>query len=267
MNKLTILLTTRNRRATLQRALEAIFATVDPAIPFEVLVADDGSTDDTPAFLNALAGSNPSISTLRNPTALGPAAARNRGIRQASGDFVLIAGDDVIFQAGAIGLLYHHALTHDMSRASVIGNIGPCPEGITPFEHWCSHGGSQFTHYRIQESERLDCGEAYFYTSNILTPRTLLLEYPFDESFPYPRYEDRELGYRLRRAVGHMIHYEKNALSTHRHPLRVANWLTGFKTFVWSALQSANLHPPDATLARQLGLERARNETCFDFSA
>ncbi len=249
----------------LSQCLDRLFASADNCDSInEVVVVDDGSTDDTQPFLAQLQRQRP-IKIVRNEVSRGPAYARNRGVQAASGDFVLIMGDDVMVESDMTGRLYRHVHEHDMSRASVIGNIQPWPEDMTPFEYWLSNGGSQFAHYRIEERDALDAGECYFYTSNVVTSRQILLEHPFDESFPYARYEDRELGYRLKRKLDHKIHYRKDALSHHQHRLPFKEWLLKFHDFTWCAIHFSNLYPEDKNLHRELGRTAAERMKAFHY--
>jgi len=81
-----------NRSAWLTEALESVFAQTEP--PFEIIVADDGSTDDTPEVLRRYGGR---VKVLTQGNA-GPAAARNLGIGAASGEYIaFLDSDDLWF--------------------------------------------------------------------------------------------------------------------------------------------------------------------------
>jgi hypothetical protein len=173
-------------------------------------------------------------------------------------------GDDVLFFPDALPAFVAHIERFALNNASVIGDIMPHPEGKTAFEHWSCNGGSQFGHYRISQEECMDAGDEYFYTSNIVSPTGLLRQNPFDESFPYPRYEDRELGYRLRHELGHKVRYLPAAKSYHKHRLRFREWLTKYNSFTWSALHFSQLYPNDKDLRRKVGITAAVNTGCFN---
>ncbi len=75
-----------NDAATIGPVLDGLAAQV-AAPPFEVIVVDDGSTDNGPALVAGRA-------TLVQQSNAGPAAARNNGARHARGDFVLFLDSD-----------------------------------------------------------------------------------------------------------------------------------------------------------------------------
>jgi glycosyltransferase involved in cell wall biosynthesis len=84
----TAALTTYNRAHFLPGALESVFAQTRP--PVEVLVVDDGSTDDTP---NVLAQYADRIRIVRQANG-GRSAARNTAVREATGRFLSFLDSD-----------------------------------------------------------------------------------------------------------------------------------------------------------------------------
>jgi GT2 family glycosyltransferase len=85
--------------ATVGEAIETALAQ-EPA-PLEVIVSDDGSSDELDAALAEFEGR---IAVVRGPHR-GVAAARNAGWRRASGDFVLFADADDVLLPGKLAAL------------------------------------------------------------------------------------------------------------------------------------------------------------------
>ena len=81
---------TRNRGQRLGDAITGALGQV--GIGVEVIVIDDGSEDDTSATLERMADGR--LRVLRNDVTRGVAAARNRGIAEAEGDWVAFLDDD-----------------------------------------------------------------------------------------------------------------------------------------------------------------------------
>jgi len=87
----SIVIPTYNRADAVVQTLNGIFA--QTFSDFEVIVVDDGSSDDTQVTLKAI--TDPRLRTLLQDNA-GPAAARNRGMDAAKGQYVaFIDSDDI----------------------------------------------------------------------------------------------------------------------------------------------------------------------------
>jgi glycosyltransferase involved in cell wall biosynthesis len=68
----------------------------------EILVADDGSTDDTPAIVRELAARDPRIRLIEGPHCGHPGAVRNRALREARADYIAFLDADDCWIAGKI---------------------------------------------------------------------------------------------------------------------------------------------------------------------
>ncbi|MCP3103073.1 glycosyltransferase family 2 protein [Myxococcus sp. K15C18031901] len=84
----SVVIPTYNRARLLERTLASVFAQEEK--DYEVLVVDDGSTDDT---LEMLARMGDRVRVLRQRNA-GPGAARNLGIEAARGEYVVFLDSD-----------------------------------------------------------------------------------------------------------------------------------------------------------------------------
>lgn len=96
----TVYIPTRNRRDLIERAVRSVLEQDHREI--EVIVVDDGSTDDSPAVLASLAETDPRLIFFVNQRSLGAPAARNRAIMAARGAFVTGLDDDDHFEPSRI---------------------------------------------------------------------------------------------------------------------------------------------------------------------
>ena len=85
--KISVILPAANESVLLQRTVEQFAATLPENS--EVIVVDNGSTDDSSDFL--LDGARANVRLIRTPDPLGVAGARNRGLAQAQGEIVVFA--------------------------------------------------------------------------------------------------------------------------------------------------------------------------------
>ncbi len=94
--QITVVIPSFNRRHTLARALDSVFA--QTAEVDEVIVVDDGSTDGSADLVTA---GYPRARLIRQAN-LGVSAARNRGIEAASGDWIALLDSDDSWRADKI---------------------------------------------------------------------------------------------------------------------------------------------------------------------
>jgi glycosyltransferase involved in cell wall biosynthesis len=209
---------TFNRSEGLRRLLEALkLQTIGPE-RFEVIVVDDGSTDDTRAVLTAFdAPYRLKWLWQRNQ---GPGAARNAAIEAASGDIIVTQDDDV---EPAPDLLMRHLEAHAReSGIAVIGRFAPPARGeaLQPWTEWEFAGLER--QYEAMIKGEWPPTPRQFYTANSSVPRWAYLEAGmFDQLFR--RAEDVELAYRLR-DLGLQFRFLPSALIYHRPRRTLAGW-------------------------------------------
>jgi glycosyltransferase involved in cell wall biosynthesis len=87
--RISVVIPLYNKQAYVERAVASVLQSGYPA--HEVIVVDDGSTDAGPQRVSAM--SEPRVRLIRQPNG-GVAAARNRGISEASGDYVAFLDAD-----------------------------------------------------------------------------------------------------------------------------------------------------------------------------
>jgi glucosyl-dolichyl phosphate glucuronosyltransferase len=96
-NEISVVVCTRNRADVLGDCLNSLRSQDLPGECYEILVVDDGSTDETPTLVaKASQGSqNPRIRYLRQEQK-GLSAARNHAVREAGGDLICFIDDDAV---------------------------------------------------------------------------------------------------------------------------------------------------------------------------
>jgi len=210
----SVVIPTHNRLDMLQRVLDALEQQHD-APPFETIVINDGSTDETDKILSQRKGI-----VFRSQPNSGPGRARNHGVSLARGRFIVFIGDDTVPEAR---FLAEHARTHresnDDALVACLGYTGwPRNERVTAFMDYINDYGLQFGYRLIEDGGTVPFN--FFYTSNLSIDRQLLLDHPFDTTFPSAAWEDIELAYRLE-ARGLRIRYNAKAITRHYHQMNV----------------------------------------------
>jgi len=179
---ISVVIATKDRALFLQRALESL-AQQRGAPEFEVVVADNGSTDGTP---HVVAGAVEIVPYHLRRIEAGRAnrgLARNMGVSAAAGQLILFVDDDVWLPANFIAA---HVAEHRGARSSrvVTGPILNVPD----YDHRPRPGAANYS-------------SAFFCTCNASVSKVALEAVGgFDEAFNLYGWEDTELGLRLRSA-------------------------------------------------------------------
>ncbi len=171
---------TRDRPLALRRCLASVRQQRD--VELEVLVVDDGSLDGEHVAATARAYD----ARLVRLEGVGPAAARNAGVVEASAEVVLLLDDDCRARPGWAQALVAAARSRQLVVAAgqVFSPSGACV--------W------------LRASERIaldaEVASRFLRTINLGCRREILLELPFDETFRTAAGEDRDWCVRAGRA-------------------------------------------------------------------
>jgi glycosyltransferase involved in cell wall biosynthesis len=97
---ISVIIATRDRAALLEPTLDAIAAQRSPGCPFEVLVVDNASVDNTPAVVAAAAGRSSVPVVYLTEQKSGKSHALNTAVAHARGDLLVFTDDDVLPSPG-----------------------------------------------------------------------------------------------------------------------------------------------------------------------
>ncbi|MEV7089585.1 glycosyltransferase family 2 protein [Streptomyces sp. NPDC093085] len=112
--------------------IDSLLAQTLPAADFEVLFVNDGSTDDTPARLDALAVEHPHFRVIHIPNSGWPGKPRNIGVAEAKGEYVQFVDQDDHMASDALRRLYEmgHRNGSDIVIGKVASNFRGVPHGV-----------------------------------------------------------------------------------------------------------------------------------------
>lgn len=192
---LTVVVPAHNASAQLALSLAALNASDLSRESWELIVVDDGSSDDTAVVADSLA--DRTIST--GPTARGPAYARNRGAELASAPLIAFIDADVVVHNDALSLLVG-AVDRDRNIVAAFGSYDDTPADagiVSEYRNLLHH----YVHHR-------NAGDAstFWAGCGVVDARVFRDVGMFDEkSYARPQIEDIELGRRLIAAGGRVV--------------------------------------------------------------
>ncbi len=266
--KISVIMPTHNRADILAKTLEGLEAQTMPTAQFEVIVVNDGSTDETPSILEKCVEGGKLNLKIRHQENTGQGIARNNGLKMAKAPIVLFMGDDMIPHET---LLEEHWRSHQIfakKRDAVLGLIEWHPDlDVNACMEWMVNGssvfgkfgGHQFAYEKLHKGQKPDFN--FFYTSNLSLKRSFLKEAgenPFDASFGKYGWEDIELGYRLEKEKRMEMHFNPKAVTYHHHFMDETNLAGRMEKIGQSAHLLERKHPELRKIPR--GLKRVAFE-------
>ena len=209
---ISVIIPTFNRKAKLERCMQALAAQTLGADEFEVIVVDDGSTDDTQESLRKQ--TTPFRLSHFQQKNQGAGAARRFGVEQARGEYLLLMNDDTIAD---VNLLQEHLALQRRHHDSCFAVLGTFeyerPARHRALTHFLSTDPFMFPQKNMHPDWYY--GHAHFVTCNLSVRRDAVLACgSFDPAFRLG--EDTELGLRMA-TKGSKVLFHPQARAWHDH--------------------------------------------------
>jgi len=209
---LSIIIPTYNREKILKKTIN-LLESQEVKKKFEIIVVDDGSTDETENSIKKLKQEYNNLVYLFQKNK-GPAYARNKGLDYAKGEYILFMGDDTKPSDRKYLEKQFNFLKEFPDDASLGLTLWDQKFSKNKFMQFLCPNGPQFNYSRLKKGDL--CGWGRFWTSNIILKRKWFESEKFDLGFKYAAYEDVELGYRLQKK-GLKIRFNPDAKLYHDH--------------------------------------------------
>ncbi len=228
--KATIQICTYNRAHLLGRVLDACFEQTVCASEYEIVLVNDGSTDETPAVIASAQARATCTFTVVNQPNGGLAKARNSGLARSTGERIILIDDDVLPLPNFVEehLRSHAAHPEAIVRGAAI-NVENFDDLPIPLWSLRNYSGN------------------YFWTTNVSVPLARLRAAGgFNESFAEYGWEDIDVGLRLRFAGVKAVFNRRAIVYHYKPPPRasdVEKMLRQARAQARTAVQLARLHP------------------------
>ena len=244
--KLSLVIATYNRSAPLKRLLGWLGQQTLPRDDWEVIVAIDGSSDDTESALEAYAHQAPFNLSWFTQQNAGPASARHNAMTRARGERVVIIDDDMEPAPDFLVRHMEYAVAAP-AKTIVIGRINVAPNWKTKPLHDVV-GEYQRTKLHDQyASGAKSLGSDGFATGNVSFPRKQYFDVGgFDLSFRID--EDRELGVRFHDGGATLVFGDKASAIHHSDVGALAGWLRRWRAYGGTGLRVWEKHGKRASL-------------------
>ena len=184
--KISVIIPTFNRGNLIIKSIKSVLNQTYPNI--EVLVVDDGSTDDTEKIIKNL--DNNRIKYIKIKKNIGANHARNVGIMNASGKYISFQDSDDVYHKDKLEKQYNNLIKEktDFDFCKINLHFNEKLNITFPM-------AKQETNLNLQKYEEEMCNGNYISTQSILVKKSFIKKYLFDTRFP--RLQDYDLALRM----------------------------------------------------------------------
>jgi len=209
---MSVVVATYNRAEILKTTLLKLEEQDCPKESFDVVVVDDGSSDETSQMIDALRCTlSFRLSYLRHENR-GPGYTQNRGIQAARSELILLLADDIWADELLVRRHLEKHCEHPEVNLAILGGVSPSQDLPST---WLHRKWDPFQYSRFRDGQELD--GIYFHACNISFKKAFVTNTGLFKELRGAAHEDIELGYRLGQN-GLRILYCHDAHGRHYHP-------------------------------------------------
>ena len=213
--RVSIVIPTFNKWMYTYRCLAFLSALTD-SVPFEVIVIDNGSTDDTEKLLKKIQG----LRIMRNETNIGFVEACNMGSSASRGEFILFLNNDAFVMPECLNEMVN-LMEHD-HQIGIVGAKLLFPDGrlqeaggiVWNDPHRIAWNYGKYDNpwkYEYNYVREVDyCSGACL----LVRTEAFLKSGMFDEEFAPAYFEDTSLAFSMRK-IGYKVVYQPSAVAIH----------------------------------------------------
>jgi GT2 family glycosyltransferase/glycosyltransferase involved in cell wall biosynthesis len=211
--KASIIVLTYNNLEYTRQCVESIFAVTDEP-DFELVLVDNASQDDTPAYLQAVAAEHDNVRLILNETNQGFARGNNLGVKASTGEVLVFLNNDTIVTRGWLKSLVAHLRDPQVGMVGpVTNNAGNASQIRAGYEQVDGLAEFAEAYTRAHAGQSMPVEMLAFQC--VVIPRQVYDQVgPLDEEFNIGMFEDDDYAFRLHQA-GYVILCAEDAYVHH----------------------------------------------------